>query len=438
MLDAVAVLYYAKVLGTIAGLTGCSIVVSVYNHSLDGSLVFMLLTPLLTLLPDVGTPTPPMCVGWALASLGLVYYQVVKMRAQRAALASKGCRALSAPYLVLDDEPRLGHGWEVADPSIVKHKGEYFLFSTTDQSTLTVYRSHRLDKWDPARKEVIWRTDKYWWLAFVFGEGGGSGVWAPEAIMHGGKCYVYFTQGHGLYVLRGDSPVGPFEPAREIDLGVGSMGIVLDPSPFYDADGQLFLFYATFAKRRYFTGPQEVRVVRMRDYATPQGASMPVVRPDRGWEFINAVALAPRGVNEGPFLVKHREHYVLFYSGAGADTAFYNIGVAVADRPEGPYTKLCPDAGLIDIGARPGVGHCSVLVDQGRHYVVAHRKASAVTGWNRSPIIFRLDLDELLRLLMGTAAPDAAPSPAAPGNASPGARRRSVSPRAARGRQSGK
>jgi hypothetical protein len=386
-------------------------VISTHNHDVDGAPLLLLIAPI-SLAANTCGLLPFMTAAvmrilwaiWMIAFVSLSSYHMLQRRAKRAALASHGNKALGKPSFPLRDEPRLGPGYELADPFILRHEGEYFLYATTDGSSLNVYRSRRLDVWDPRQKTTIWTTNKFWWLASAFGSYGNSGVWAPEVIVLDGKVLVYFTQGHTVYVLRGESPLGPFEPAREIRLpGQGFTGIAIDPSPFVDpTDGALYLFYATFMLHRYWLGPQEVRMVRMSDYATPDGASTPVVRPDRSWEMVNSVALAPRGVNEGPFVVRHGERYVLFYSGSGADTAFYNIGVAVASRPEGPYTKLCAEAGLVNITDLPGVGHCSLLRetnDRGTssYHLVAHRKASASAGWNRSPVIFPLDLDELLR-----------------------------------------
>ena len=80
--------------------------------------------------------------------------------------------------------------------------------------------------------------------------------------------------------------------------------------------------------------------------------------PEAGWE---------RGLVEGPWLVKHDDHYYLFYSGAFIDTG-YAFGVARSKSLTGPYER-CPGNPILRSNAKwGGPGHGSVLQDAAGHW----------------------------------------------------------------------
>lgn len=64
---------------------------------------------------------------------------------------------------------------------------------------------------------------------------------------------------------------------------------------------------------------------------------------------------------EGPWLMRHEDHYYLFYSGNDFSTADYGIGVAIASSPLGPYRKM-GDPILRSSAEWRGPGHPSVAL----------------------------------------------------------------------------
>lgn len=64
---------------------------------------------------------------------------------------------------------------------------------------------------------------------------------------------------------------------------------------------------------------------------------------------------------EGPWLMRHEDHYYLFYSGNDFSTADYGIGVAIASSPLGPFRKM-DDPILRSSADWRGPGHPSVAL----------------------------------------------------------------------------
>jgi beta-xylosidase len=82
------------------------------------------------------------------------------------------------------------------------------------------------------------------------------------------------------------------------------------------------------------------------------GERTKVIENDQAWE---------AHLVEGVWVSKHEGKYYLFYAGNDFSTDQYGIGVAVADSPLGPYSKI-PRPFLSSTADWSGPGHPSVVV----------------------------------------------------------------------------
>ena len=111
-----------------------------------------------------------------------------------------------------------------------------------------------------------------------------------------------------------------------------SLGGSIDPSPFIDTNGNLYLDW----KSNGGTGPATI----WSEQPTPAAPGSPPMpprsncsSPSQAWE---------GGVVEAPDLITSGGRYFLFYSGNNWNSAGYAVGVATCTGPLGPCTKLCP------------------------------------------------------------------------------------------------
>src|SRR5690606_12262972 len=125
------------------------------------------------------------------------------------------------------------------------------------------------------------------------------------------------------------------------------------------------------------------------------------IHADTGWENTQH---APWPVAEGPTMIKKNGRYYLFFSCNDFRNIDYAVGVAVADSPLGPFTRI-PNNPVIsrhNTGAN-GSGHGDVLAVKGKWYYVFHTHLNAQKVGPRKTVIMEMDWKEALpKVLPGT------------------------------------
>jgi beta-xylosidase len=211
-------------------------------------------------------------------------------------------------------------------------------------------------------------------------------TWAPEVIRVGNGYVLYFTahsrkhdrQCVGAAVAA--SPEGPFTSAAEAPLVCqADLGGSIDPSPFRDADGRLYLYFKNDGNAA--GKPTQLWVQPLAaDGLSTAGEAKPLLRDRLKWE---------GGLIEAPTMVKAPAGYFLFFS--GNDFAWqrdqrlsaYAIGYATCDGPQGP----CKEAGDKPLlysfsgpeGCLSGPGHQAVF-NVGERWFIAFHAWSATPG----------------------------------------------------------
>lgn len=211
------------------------------------------------------------------------------------------------------------HG-DFADPFVLRFNGRYYLYCTNPG--VRCWQSDDLLHWTMMGEVVP--EDEFPGLV----------PFAPEVVYENGWFYMY-TSPHGLghYVLRSNSPLGPF---RKITPNIGH---AIDFSIFIDDDGA---WYAYWADDRGILG---CRMVSPTEFDTPQyiGAYL------HGW-------------TEGPFVVKRDGLYHLTYTGNHFLSKGYRIHGASAAHPLGPFTDYDHNPLAVQTeGAVVGLGHSSTV-----------------------------------------------------------------------------
>jgi GH43 family beta-xylosidase len=269
---------------------------------------------------------------------------------------------------VVTDDRGADHG----DPFVLRHRGEYFLYHTTDDGDrgISVHRSADLVHWEFAGHAL---------------EPGGwaqTDVWAPEVVHAGGEFLMYVSattigpDGEGIEadrrqgLARAPGPLGPF---RWDDAPLVRDAWSIDGHPFRAADGSDWLFYNVRTEETRFEGRGGSGNVVDRLLAADRlaGAPAPVVFPSERWE---GSAAGDAYWNEGAWVIERRGRLHQMYSGGFYREATYGIGTAWADDPRGPWTKD-PANPIFASGDRiTGPGHHSVAMapDGVTPYVVYH------------------------------------------------------------------
>jgi beta-xylosidase len=211
-------------------------------------------------------------------------------------------------------------------------------------------------------------------------------TWAPEVLKTGATYVLYFTardRKSNLQCIGAASaadPAGPFaSPAADPLVCQKDLGGSIDPSPFRDSDGSLYLYFKNDGNNPDVRKPDRIFVQRLApDGLSLTGEAAALLRNDPGsWE---------GAVIEAPTMVRRPEGYFLFFSGndygwpAEQRLSAYAMGYATCSGPAGPCREA-PDNPLLTSrmgkeGCLSGPGHQAVFESDGTSYIAFHAWAA--------------------------------------------------------------
>lgn len=221
-------------------------------------------------------------------------------------------------------QPAIPH--DFPDPAVLAVGKMYYAYSTASRYGNTIFHvpvessTSLTGGWDHARDAMP--TLPAWVADTAAGEGS---VWAPEVSAHSDDGYLlYFTarsasqNAQCIGVARSSSPEGPFHAvtSKPLVCRPGDADAI-DPKPFTDTDGRHYLLYSSSHGGDATIWLQQINA----DGTRTIGHRRAMIRSDRPDE---------AHVVEAPSLVRHRENYVLFYSGNSYNSGSYFINYATA------------------------------------------------------------------------------------------------------------
>ncbi|HET8644718.1 MAG TPA: family 43 glycosylhydrolase, partial [Vicinamibacteria bacterium] len=136
---------------------------------------------------------------------------------------------------------------DYSDPDVVRAGDEYFLVASSFQAVpgLPILRSRDLVNWT-----LIAHAAPTLPLPLDRPQHGG-GLWAPSIRHHGGWFWIYVADpDRGVFMTRARDPRGPWEPLVLVKEARGR----IDPCPFWDEDGAMYLVHAWARSRAGFNG----------------------------------------------------------------------------------------------------------------------------------------------------------------------------------------
>lgn len=150
----------------------------------------------------------------------------------------------------------------------------------------------------------------------------GNGVWAPAIRYHDGGFYIYYPDpDFGIYRIKAKDPAGTWSAPLLIFPGRG----LIDPCPFWDTDGKVYLAHA-FAGSR--AGIKSVLVVKELNAAGDKAIDEGVIVYD-GHETDPTL--------EGPKVYKRNGYYYIFAPAGGVATGWQLV--LRAKNIYGPYER---------------------------------------------------------------------------------------------------
>lgn len=232
------------------------------------------------------------------------------------------------------------------DPAVIWAEGSFYMYATNGAQRLPVLKSPNLIDWTLVGDGMP--TIAPWCVS--------GRHWAPEVIRTDKNRYLAFYTAHqadpdqqAVSVAVSSSPVGPFVDNRTTPLvGQTELGGSIDPSPFRDSDGSLWLLWKNDGNAIGIES--KIYLQRLSDDGLElQGEPQAIIGMDQPYETYTI---------EGPSVMMYRGRYYCFYSTGQYWNETYGVCWATAPAITGPWTK--PGGGPImvsnDVAKGPGHG----------------------------------------------------------------------------------
>ncbi|MBE5786164.1 MAG: hypothetical protein E7324_01335 [Clostridiales bacterium] len=216
----------------------------------------------------------------------------------------------------------MGQVMDAADPYVFRFNGMYYLYST-GAAEIRCYQSRDLVNWE--------------YMGHCTQGGKVNIAYAPEVFYWRGDFYMITSpMGNGHYILKSDSPLGPFEPAT------GNFGYSIDGSLFALDNGELWMFC--------LEGNSIKQTKINENTLKPEGVKIATGANLKGW-------------TEGPGLIRRGEwNYLTFCGNHYLSTGYRVAWASRKGEPVGQYTQRQESTLLInsEYGTQNGgLGHSS-------------------------------------------------------------------------------
>ena len=227
---------------------------------------------------------------------------------------------------------------EAADPTIIKFKGEYWLFASKSGG---YWFSHDLIEWSFVLRNEI-PTEGY----------------APTVIAIGDTLYMAVSSKQNDKVYQTSDPKsGHWSSSKTLTHAVE------DPCFYQDDDGRLYLYWGCSNQKPLFGA--EIDPISFKNIS--ESHDLIYQNPERyGWEVrgdYNTEYDNPPWL-EGLWMTKHKGKYYLQYSAPGTLEKSYSDGVYVSTNPLGPFELASHNPfAYKPEGFACGAGHGSTIED---------------------------------------------------------------------------
>ncbi len=277
-----------------------------------------------------------------------------------------------------------------ADPWVIQKEGVNYYCSTAGNG-IFVSMSETLT--EGGDKIKVWSTPGKGWNH--------SNVWAPELHFIDSHWYIYYTAGKvsgspfihqrsGVLRSISDDPFGPYEDLGMLYTGddiedQASHKWAIDLTP-WEHEGQLYAVWSGWEEnRKTDRTKQHLYIAKMSDPVTISSNRVKISSPEEVWETGGKLDL-----NEGPQLLKNKNHTFIIYSTRESWLKDYRLGQLKLTHEDAD--PMLPESweksGPVFCGTDQvlGVGHCSFAKspDGSEDWMLYHSKKTVKPGWNRN------------------------------------------------------
>ena len=209
---------------------------------------------------------------------------------------------------------------DYSDPDVIRVGDDYYMTASSFNCIpgLPILHSKDMVNWEL----VNYALQKQPPFGVYDKPGHGNGVWAPCIRYHNNEFYIYYPDpDYGIYMVKAKDPRGIWSKPILVKEGKG----LIDPSPLWDDDGQVYLGYAFAGSRAGIKSL--LAICSMNAEGTVANNDDAVIIDGHEGE----------STIEGPKLYKRNGYYYVFAPAGGVPTGWQTV--LRAKNIYGPYGK---------------------------------------------------------------------------------------------------
>ena len=209
---------------------------------------------------------------------------------------------------------------DYSDPDAVRVGGDFYLVASSFLAVpgIPILHSRDLVNWSLVNHVLAVQPP----VEYFSRPRHGQGVWAPAIRHHGGKFWVYYPDpDFGLYLSMATDPAGEWSAPVMVKAGKG----LIDPCPFWDDDGQLYLIHGWAKSRAGISNLLTLHTL------SPDGTRV----LDTGETIIDGASIPGMHTLEGPKLYQRNGWYYVFAPAGGVAIGYQ--AVFRSKNLRGPY-----------------------------------------------------------------------------------------------------
>jgi len=222
---------------------------------------------------------------------------------------------------------------DYSDPDVVRVGRDYYMVASSFNAVpgLPILHSRDLVNWSlighalpRLSPGLLFATPQH-----------GKGPWAPAIRHHGGRFWIYYPEPDlGIYAVTATNPAGPWSAPVLVKGGRG----LIDPCPFWDDGGQVYLVHAWARSRAGFAN------VLTLNRLSADGMRV----TDAGKIIIDGDKIPNYRTLEGPKLYKRNGEYWIFAPAGGVKLGWQSV--FRSKTVDGPYQdRIVLEQGSTDI-----------------------------------------------------------------------------------------
>jgi GH43 family beta-xylosidase len=281
------------------------------------------------------------------------------------------------------------------DPWVTSFEGSYLLILSIENDTkIVISRFADVKLTQKIEEKIVWHPEDCCDHSKL--------LWAPELHTFSNfsdKWYIYYTacngvnENHRMYVLESNTkdPLGEYH----------EVGKIADPKNDHWAidltvlehENNLYAIWSGW-ERDDIGFPQNLYIAKMANPWNLESERVCISKPEFEWER-NVAA-----INEGPQILKYRDHTYLTYSADASWTSHYKLGILTLLGKDvmDPKAWIKHPLPVFETGSTsvPGPGHASFINEEEKNsgYIIYHAKVHEHPGWDRRIHVQQFDYDE--------------------------------------------